>query len=232
VIGRHPFGDPQTVEISGVGGAVHVRWEVGGQDDLTLLGIHLGVLPEDRVMLDGAITYDEGDGALVTGSAELPAYVLDHVAVDARGQACAGEVVAVGDLTDGGGVDLAFTCPVDADRATVTVTTLTDLHPAYRTLATGPDGQRAAYGGSKESHDWVLPVAAGAASTGTRPGPPADVPDVGQSAAVQMGAVGAALLIVAVGAVALRRRLHRTPPPTSPEGELRVGTTTARHEVP
>lgn len=54
----HPFGDPQTVVV-GVDGAdaavVRVRWKVGGLDDLTLLGVSLGVLPQERVLLDGAV---------------------------------------------------------------------------------------------------------------------------------------------------------------------------------
>ncbi len=234
----HPFGDPQTVDISSDGGAVHVHWEVGGTDDLTLLGIHLGVLPEDRVMLDGAITYDDGDGALVSDAPELEPYLLDHVAVSAGGADCTGEVTAVDDLTEGG-ADLSFTCPQDADSATVTVTMLTDLHPAYRALASGPDGQRTVYSSTQDSHDWQLAVTAGASGTttaataATAATPAADTPDdgagLGASAAVQMGAVGAVLLILAAGAVLLRRRLHRTTTST-PEGASRA--TSSHHEVP
>lgn len=236
MIARHPFGDPQTVEISASGGTVQVHWQVGGQDDLTLLGIHLGVLPDERIMLDGAIVYDDGDGALVAAAPELEDYLLDHVAVAAGGQGCAGEVTAVGDLTADEGANLSFTCPVDAASVTVTVTTLTDLHPAYRTLATGPDGQRAAYGRTQDSHEWAVPVAAGDARAGadtdsTAP-VAADSGDLGQSAALQMGAVGALLLILVAGAVALRRRTHRLTNPTPREGDPRVGTTPARQEVP
>lgn len=238
MIGRHPFGDPQTVEISASGGTVQVHWEVGGTDDLTLLGIHLGVLPEDRIMLDGAITYDDGDGTLVAAAPELEDYLLDHIAVATGGQGCAGEVTAVGDLTADEGADLSFTCPSDSATATVTVTMLTDLHPAYRTLATGPDGQRAAYSRTQDSHEWQLPVEAGAAPAGTRADsavtPASDGGDLGQSAALQMGAVGAVLLILVAGAVALRRRTHRFTTANPREGDPRVGTTPtpARQEVP
>lgn len=240
MIPRHPFGDPQTVEISASDGTVQVHWEVGGQDDLTLLAIHLGVLPEDRIMLDGAIVYDEGDGDLLAEAPELEDYLLDHIGVSAGDQACAGEVTTVGDLTADEGADLSFTCPVDAATATVTVTMLTDLHPAYRTLATGPDGQRAAYSRTQDSHEWTLPVTAGAAATtsgtSTPTGPsatPAGGGDLGQSAALQMGGVGAVLLVLVGGAVALRRRSHRTTTPSTPEkGDVRVGKTPARQEVP
>lgn len=240
MIARHPFGDPQTVEISATDGTVQVHWEVGGQDDLTLLGIHLGVLPEDRIMLDGAIVYDEDDGDLVASAPEFEDYLLDHIGVTADGLDCAGEVTGVGDLTADEGADLSFTCPADAAAATVTVTMLTDLHPAYRTLATGPEGQRAAYSRTQDSHEWALPVTAGDMSTtvagtsgsGSAASPVSDGDDLGQSAALQMGAVGAVLLILVAGAVALRRRSQRTTPSTPEEGDVRVGTTPARQEVP
>lgn len=41
----HPFGDPQTVGISldeQRPEVVHVKWRVGGPDDVTVLGISLG----------------------------------------------------------------------------------------------------------------------------------------------------------------------------------------------
>ncbi|HVK27991.1 MAG TPA: hypothetical protein VM575_06605, partial [Nocardioides sp.] len=168
-LAAHPFGDPQTVTIARDGGdpaVVHVTWKVGAADDLTLLGIHLGVLPEERVLLDGAIQYDAADAAVVSESPELASYLLDHVTVTAGGTECTGSVTAVGDLIDDG-ADVAFTCDSAAASASVGVTTLTDLHPAYRTLATGPDGQHQVYAAGATSYDWTLgPAGTTTTSTG------------------------------------------------------------------
>lgn len=221
-IAAHPFGDPQTVEVSRDGSdaaVVHVTWQVGAADDLTLLGIHLGVLPEDRVLLDGAIRYDDADAALVSRAPELEAYLLDHVAVSAAGRECTGSVAAVGDLIDDG-ADLAFTCGSAPGSATVEVTTLTDLHPAYRTLATGPDGQHQVYAADAASYDWAL-GAAPAATTST-PSTSAEDPagaslGTGQSAALQIGGVlGAVLLLAGIGSFAVRARRRRTPSTPTP----------------
>lgn len=217
MIAAHPFGDPQTVEVARDGtdpAVVHVVWKVGAADDLTLLGIHLGVLPQDRVLLDGAIAYDAQDAALVAEAPALETYLLDHVAVEAAGAACTGTLATSGDLV-AEGADLAFTCPTEPTSARVTVTTLTDLHPAYRTLATGPAGQHQVYGADADSHTWAL---GSRASTSTAPDAAADadpVASTGQSAALQLGAVlGAVLLLAGVGAlVARRRRTPSTPTP-------------------
>lgn len=221
-LAAHPFGDPQTVEIARDGGdpaVVHVTWKVGAADDLTLLGIHLGVLPEDRVLLDGAIQYDAGDAALVSRAPELATYLLDHVAVTAGGTACSGSVAAVGDLIDDG-ADLAFTCDSAPGSATVEVTTLTDLHPAYRTLATGPDGQHQVYAADAASYTWTLgAVPAGTTSaTSTSGDDPAEASlGTGQSAALQIGGVlGAALLLAGIGSLVVRARRRRTPSTPTP----------------
>lgn len=201
----HPFGDPQTVVIGAAGAVVTVEWRVGGQDDLTLLGIELGVLPEDRVLLDGAIMFEDGDTAAVSSSPELRDYLLDRITVESEGDRCSGEVIQVGDLAEES-ASLEFTCSGPVGSASVAVRMLTDLHAAYRTLATGPDGQRAVYETSADTHDWSLGIA-----TASAPAPSADEPatveqDVGRSAALQLGVVGGAvLLLVVVGALALRR---------------------------
>lgn len=217
----HPFGDPQTLEVSADASdpaVVHLTWKVGAADDLTLLGIHLGVLPEDRVMLDGAVTYDAGDPALVADSPEVADYALDHVVVRSAGADCAGEVAEVGDLT-AEGARLVFTCPAPVASATVEVTTLTDLHPAYRTLATGPDGQHQVYAAGAGSYEWVLGTASTGSTTGTSAGdtPARATLDTGQSAVLQIGGVlGAVLLLAGIGTFAARARRRRTPSTPTP----------------
>lgn len=196
--GAHPFGPPQTVTVDADEEAdtVRVRWRVGGTDDLTLLGISLGVIPEDRVMLDGAVVFEDADATTLAAAPAFADYLLRHVAVTSAGSACRGELVSSDALaTDG--VELAFACAPGLTTAAVEVTTLTDLHPAYRTLATGPDGQRAVYDAEQPTHEWAL---AGDAPAG-------QAADLGTSAALQIGTVlGVLLLSVLAGLVWFRRR--------------------------
>lgn len=210
-VAAHPFGDPQTVEVArdvDDPAVVHVTWKVGAADDLTLLGIHVGVLPEDRVMLDGAIQYDDGDAAVVQQAPEVHSYLLDHVTVSAGGRDCPGEVAASGDLI-ADGADLVFTCAQPAATATVAVSTLTDLHPAYRTLATGPDGQHQVYGADAPTHEWSL----GVTSTGST-NTTSTTSSTGSSAALQIGGVlGAVLLVAVAGTLVARQRRRATPTP-------------------
>lgn len=207
MIAAHPFGDPQTLAVSRDGAdpaVVHLTWKVGAADDLTLLGIHLGVLPEDRLMLDGAVAYDAGDAALVQQAPELMSYLREHLAVTAGGTTCTPRVGKAGDLV-ADGVDVAFTCPGTPTSVAVTATTLTDLHPAYRALATGPGGQHQVYGTDAPTHTWSLGATAPATTT------------PGSSAALQIGGVlGAVLSAVVVGAVVARRRRSRRVVPSHP----------------
>ncbi|OLT25456.1 hypothetical protein BJF79_12865 [Actinomadura sp. CNU-125] len=58
----HPFGDPQTLEVSAEGSTVHVRWRAA-DDDLTALALSLRVLRAKRtyVYRDGALVPEESD---------------------------------------------------------------------------------------------------------------------------------------------------------------------------
>lgn len=211
VLPLHPFGDPQTVVISRDDtrqDVVRLHWKVGADDDLTLLGISLGVLPEDRLMLDGAVSYDASDAAAVSQSDAVARYLLDHLAVSAGDQECTGQVTEVGDLVDEG-ARVEFTCPEPVDEATVSVSTLTDLHEAYRTLATAPDGQRGVYEKGSDTQTWQLGAFHGSA---------ADQPlGAGASAALQIGGVlGAVVLVAAGGALVARRRRRRSTPSPTP----------------
>ncbi|WP_097327317.1 hypothetical protein [Paractinoplanes atraurantiacus] len=193
----HPFGDPQTVTVAldpARPDVVRIRWKVGGLDDLTLLGVKLGVLPEDRVFLDGAVFYQASDSAALGPSEQLTAYLLKQISVTRADEACPGTVLAPEDLARNG-VTVDYACSAPVGRVAVAVRTLTDLNPAYQSLATGPGGQHAVYRDGEDTHDWVLGDVA------------ADGPHLGRSAAVQIGGVAlGVLLVVIVLVVALRRR--------------------------
>ena len=195
----HPFGDPQTVAIAldqARDEVVRVRWKVGGLDDLTLLGVALGVLPQDRVMLDGAAFFEPSDATAIGPSAKFSDYLLKQITVTNAGQDCTGTVEPPTELAKTG-VSIDYTCAGQVGTAKVTVKTLTDLNGAYRTLATGPAGERAIYTSEQDTHDWLLGSAVATAQT-----------HGGRSAAVQLSAVvgGVVLAAVVVLLVAVRRR--------------------------
>ncbi|MFC6021719.1 hypothetical protein ACFP2T_36835 [Plantactinospora solaniradicis] len=208
----HPFGDPQTIAImpdQDRPDVVHVRWKVGGLDDLTLLGISLDLLPRDRVMLDGAVFYQDSDAAALATSDRFTAYLLRQITVSSGGRACAGSVQPPSDLARTGAT-VDYTCPGPVGTVAVAVRTLTDLNPAYRTLAIGPGGARAVYESGRDSHDWALDktaalagVPGGTSATGT------PEQQLGRSAAIQLGVVLGGILLVAVGGLVLFRRSTR-----------------------
>ncbi|MEV4627324.1 hypothetical protein AB0J90_13630 [Micromonospora sp. NPDC049523] len=196
----HPFGDPQTVAIAldeQRPDVVRVRWRVGGPDDLTLLGVSLGLLPADRVLLDGAVDYRSTDPALIGSSTQLVAYLLQQITVADGGRQCVGTVEPPMALARTGAT-VDYTCPGPVGTVTVGVRMLTDLNPAYRSLATGPDGQRALYDSSTDSHDWVLTGAA--PSVDTRHG---------RGAVVQVAAVTGGVLLAVLAALLVARRMRR-----------------------
>ncbi len=113
----------------------------------------------------------------------------------ADGVACAGTVLPVESLV-GDGVSLDFDCPPATDAVEVDVSLMTDLHPAYETLASGPWGQRFVYTADATAHRWSFVEA--------------DVTDdLGRSALIQLGAVGAALAVLGAAATLVVRRRSR-----------------------
>ncbi|WP_334628399.1 hypothetical protein [Micromonospora sp. CPCC 205539] len=198
--GAHPFGDPQTVTVTADPqrhDVVHVRWKVGGTDDLTLLGVHLGVLPQDRVMLDGAVFFQPSDAIALGPSEQFAGYLRRQITVTSDGDACAGTVTPPSNLA-ASGVTVDYTCPGPIGTVSVGVRMLTDLNPAYQTLASGSNGERAVYGSGRYAHDWVLGDAPAKSGTG-----------LGRSAAEQIAAVGGGLLLVALAALLLNRWRRR-----------------------
>jgi len=206
----HPFGPPQTVEISRTGDdAVSVLWRFGATDDISYLGAGLGVLPEERMTLDGAVFYEDGDDDLLAEADAFHDYLLERLVVTTGGEACEGEVQPAGSLASDG-IEVAYACPTAADRVDLTVEMLLDQHPAYRTLASGPAGARQVYDAQHPTHTWQLGPAPsgsddGASDAGSRAGEQAT--STGRSAALQLSAVGGgAAVLAAAGWLWLRRR--------------------------
>ncbi|GGV10420.1 hypothetical protein GCM10010182_33070 [Actinomadura cremea] len=173
----HPFGDPQTLEVSAEGSTVHARWRAAS-DDLTALALALRVLRAKRtyVYRDGALVpeeSDESDAVTLAKSAKLGAYLVENIRVESGGTACPGRLASAADLARDG-ARLEFDCPAAVASAEVTVRTLLDLHPAYRTLASGDGGERHIYSETAPTHTWSLDGSAASRTSGTvlRPGVP------------------------------------------------------------
>lgn len=163
----HPFGDPQTLDLRAEGGAVEVRWKAAG-DDLTALALDLRVLAEKRTFVyeDGALVpgeSDASDAAELAAAPEFGAYLLTHIKVRSGGADCAGRLVSAGNLAEDGAL-LSFACPSEGPvtAAEVTVTTLTDLHESYRTLARSEGGERHVYTRTAATRTWDLERSGGA----------------------------------------------------------------------
>jgi hypothetical protein len=155
----HPLGTPQAVRLSADERQVWLRW-TAATDDLTALGIHLGVLGPDRRFVDdhGVLVpeqSDDYDTIVLAQTAALSRYLLEHIQVQQSGASCQGRVTDTAELA-GDGARLRFTCPERVRDVTVRVDTLTDVDPAYRTLATSEGGERATYTLENPEHHWQL----------------------------------------------------------------------------
>lgn len=196
----HPFGAPQQMAVDlepGEDAVVRVRWRVGGTDDLTLLGIALGLLPEDRVMVDGAVFFEEADATTLAASPEFADYLLRTITVSTADGVCTGRLHEASELATRG-LTLLFDCPGVATESTVAGAMLVDLHPQYRTMASGPDGQRAVYSNENPRHTWTL-----------RPGAAAETGGLGDAERTSVWRLGALVGGAAVGGLAVWRRRAR-----------------------
>lgn len=207
----HPFGDPQTAQISNDGDTVHVRWRAA-PDDLSALAIELRVVESGRTFVyeDGALVPEESDPTDVealAGAPEFADYLLRHITVRAGGRECAGAVDPLDALADDG-AGVTFTCAAPVTAAEVSISTLTDLHEAYRTLAYGPGDQGAVYTLADDTAAWTFDPAV--ATTGDGAGR-------ARTAVVQVSAAVAVAAAAAVVTILVRRRR----PAPAPDG---VGT--------
>lgn len=199
----HPFGDPQTLTLHADGDELIAQWQAGGLDDLTLLGVSLGVFPRNRVLLDGAIDTRPGDPEALAGDPAFAEYLTERIEITVDKEPCPVRVTDVSDLAEKG-ARLVATCR-ESGQVAVRSTMLTDLHPAYKLLATGPNGQRARYDVDHPTHTWSFGDSEGTSASGAA----AAVTGLGRNAAIQIGAVLAGIVILTVAAVGVVRRRTR-----------------------
>lgn len=168
-VSAHPFGPPLTAELTTSEDTVVVRW-AAAEDDWVTLGRAVGAFDEQLPDDDGGPgeQVTRADDGQVTGlerlrrSRSVQAYLLDHVAIRQGGAPCTGRVTDTDDLL-GRGAELTFRCRTTVSDVDVRITALTDLHEAYRTVATA-GGTRQLYTRAAPVHRWDLAGAVGGTS--------------------------------------------------------------------
>jgi hypothetical protein len=137
VAAAHPFGPPLVANVAVDGDTVIVGWGAA-EDDWVALGRGLGVLDGPTEEIDPEATVPRTGFERIADSEEVAFYLLDHIGVSQEGAACDGAVSFPGDLGTllATGVTLQFTCPDHVDAFELTITALTDVHEAYRTVST------------------------------------------------------------------------------------------------
>jgi hypothetical protein len=208
VVSAHPFGDPQQAEVSATADGLRIDWSAS-TDDLGVLASWIGATDGSGSIMvyeDGEFAPDESSelpGTQLARAPQLADYFLERIDVTAGDVTCTGDLLPVEDV-EAEGVTVDFDCGGPVAAADVRIATLTDVDENYRTLATGPRGQRHAYTADHESFGWSLPAHGSAAAPATAAAPVTP----GRSAALQLGGVGVGAAVLAGLGFAVRRRLR------------------------
>ncbi|WP_406422910.1 sulfite exporter TauE/SafE family protein [Streptomyces sp. NBC_00873] len=129
----HPFGTPPVAQVRAEGRTVDITWSAQ-QNDLDVL--HQAA---------------KGDDATYLGS---------HITVQQDGRECRLGAVDTARLASKGAL-IHYTCPEPVDRVALTITALTDVNPAYRTISVTKKGG----GGLHTASDPALTLALGGAGS-------------------------------------------------------------------
>ncbi|WP_405582113.1 hypothetical protein [Streptomyces sp. NBC_01092] len=133
----HPFGTPPVARVTAEGRALEIIWSAQ-QDDLDVL--HKAA---------------KGDEA---------AYLGSHITVRQKGRGCGLGTVDTLQIASKGAL-IPYTCPEPVDTVTVTITALTDVNSAYRTISVTPKGG----GGLHTANSPARTLDFGAAGSATTP---------------------------------------------------------------
>ncbi|MBB5787622.1 hypothetical protein [Jiangella mangrovi] len=196
----HPFGPPLSARLDVDGAEVTVTW-TAAEDDWVNLGEFLGAFT-------GQTDQNGGGGEQLTGaeilsqSDNLPSYFLSHFVIEQDGQPCQGQVTQLQDLLTLG-AQLVYTCPQPVTTVDLTVTTLTDINEAYRTVVTSDVPSEPAQGlftTTTATQQWSFDHGAG-----------------GGTAQIALVAAGALILAALAGGVLWWRRSSRRARPAQAE---------------
>lgn len=142
----HPFGPPLQASVMAEGAVVTVVWSAQ-PDDLFNLGQATGALAQRQVFV-----YQDGERAeapeetssiaeQLAAAPEIKDYLGSHIGLRSEQTDCRPLDVETEDLTTTG-ARLSFDCGQPVELIELEITALTDLHPDYRTVATGAGGDR------------------------------------------------------------------------------------------
>ncbi|MFD4949119.1 hypothetical protein ACFWNT_43190 [Streptomyces sp. NPDC058409] len=137
----HPFGTPPVAQVEAEGRTVDITWSAQ-QNDL-------------EVLQKAA----KGDEA---------AYLGSHITVHQGGRACRLGAVDTARLA-GKGALIHYSCPEPVDTVALTITALTDVNPAYRTISVTKKGGGGLHTASAPTHALALGGAGSAATASTAP---------------------------------------------------------------
>lgn len=192
----HPFGPPPTARITANGDTLTVAWSAT-PDDAVAIGEELGVMPEGSTAAyrqDAAaqVAPSAADEAALSASPALHAYIAERITAAQDGSPCRPEIPPISDFVHEG-VRLLLRCPEPVTTVTLSITMLHDIHPAYRTLATGLGASpgQSVFTVEAPTHEWRFLIPAGQRRT---------------SLAAVVGVGAAAGVLAAVAVLIWRRR--------------------------
>lgn len=135
----HPFGTPPVAQVKAEGRTVEITWSAQRND------------------LDVLHQVARGDDA---------AYLGSHITVRQDGRECRLGAVDTPQLASKGAL-IHYTCPHAVDTVAVTITALTDVNPAYRTISVTQKGGGGLHTASDPTRTLALGGAGSSAATAT-----------------------------------------------------------------
>ena len=125
----HPFGPPTTARVVVDGSRVDISWQPA-EDDWVALGQSLGAFEDPSA---GPVATQLTGEEKLRESAAVRDYLRERITVSQQGRPCPGELRPLDRLL-AQGARLTFDCPDQVRTLDITLTALTDLNEAYRTI--------------------------------------------------------------------------------------------------
>ncbi len=125
----HPFGPPTVARVAVDGFRVDLSWQPA-EDDWVALGQSLGAFEDPT---SGPVATQLTGEQKLQGSTAVRDYLRERITVSQDGRPCRGELKPL-DALLARGARLTFDCPAPVSTLDITMTALTDLNQAYRTV--------------------------------------------------------------------------------------------------
>ncbi|PZG18699.1 hypothetical protein C1I95_13060 [Micromonospora craterilacus] len=125
----HPFGPPTVARVAVDGSRVDLSWQPA-EDDWVALGQSLGAFEDPTT---GPVATQLTGEQKLQGSTAVRDYLRERITVRQDGQPCRAELKPLDGLL-AQGARLTFDCPAPVRTLDITLTALTDLNQAYRTV--------------------------------------------------------------------------------------------------